>query len=181
MSAWKLSKDYKVSVKEAQGWIDSWFKDNPNIAKWLSNVRAKALKNGYIQIDLLGRKAWFSGHARYLQISKFLKFISDKQLEYLLPETTIKSLKRELMIIKGGIERQAGNFIVQGSCATITKVAQIHLRNKGFTNVLQVHDEILVKGKCEDELKDSMLYSWNLFNNKVTMPLKAEYEMRWKK
>jgi DNA polymerase I-like protein with 3'-5' exonuclease and polymerase domains len=181
VSAWKLSNDYEVSLKEAQSWIDDWQRANPNITKWLVNTRKKALEEGYVQIDKLGRKAWFSDHLLYTETNEFLQFLTDKDLWYLIPNHKAKELKSKYFKLKGRIERQAGNYIVQGSCSTITKLAQCRLFDKGISNILQVYDEILVKGDYAEELKESMEFAWNYFNKKVSMPLISEYSIMWKK
>jgi DNA polymerase I-like protein with 3'-5' exonuclease and polymerase domains len=181
VSSWKLSNDYKVSPKVAQEWIDSWFKTKPNITKWLTSVRSKAIAVGYVQIDSLGRKAFFSGIDRYRQINDFLNYTETKGLQYLLSPAIIKDLKRERATIKGRIERQAGNFAIQGSCATCMKTAQILAKKEGLKNVLQVHDELLIVGNETEQLKVVMEQAWNIYNKKVNMPLVAEYSSNWKK
>jgi DNA polymerase-1 len=181
ISAWKVSNDYKVSVKEAEKWINDWFKSKPNIAKWLTAVRAKAIATGYVQIDSLGRKAFFSGIDRLREIEKFLTFTESRGLQYLLNPSVIKDLKRERATIKGRIERQAGNLVIQGSSATIMKTAQIMAKEAGLRNVLQVHDELLVVGNQEEKLKSIMEKAWQIYNKKVSMPLVAEFTPHWKK
>ena len=67
------------------------------------------------------------------------------------------------------------------SCASITKLAQIKLYQKGIVNLLQVYDEILVDGNYVDELVEAMQSAWNEFNKKVQMPITAEYHPHWVK
>lgn len=181
VSAFKLSKDFNVTQAEAQKWIDDWFKANPNIRDWLAKVRAKALEKGYVVIDKLGRKAYFKDWPRYIQIRDFLNTLRNNRQEHLVDESVLKGLRRELMIIKGRIERQAGNFLIQGSCASVTKTAQILAWKRGLKNLLQVHDELLIVGNHPEELKSCMEEAWNFFNIKVQMPLVSEYSPYWKK
>jgi len=178
VSAWKLSKDYKVSVKDAQKWIDSWFRDNPNITKWLFNTRFKSIKQGFIEIDKLGRRYYFAEIERYRLLESVL---SDPYKCAFLNEIQLKALRKEIATIKGNMERKSGNYVVQGSCASITKTAQILLHIKGIRTVLQVYDEIVVVGDHKEALKEAMESAWNMFNSAVKMPLKSEYGNCWKK
>lgn len=181
VSAFKLSRDYGVSIKEAEGWINSYFKANPNIKKFLDKTRAYAVHHGHVVIDNYGRIAYFKFHQRLLELTSFLERVERLEVDYLLSEELLKALRKERLQIIGSIERESGNYIVQGSCAAITKLAQIKLYQMNIVNLIQVYDEILVDGNHVDALKECMQSAWNVFNKKVEMPITAEYHSHWVK
>jgi DNA polymerase-1 len=108
VSAWKLANDYNVPQKEAQQWIDNYFKMYPNIALYLKKVRALAIKNGYIVIDKYGRRAYFSEWGR---LQALRAEISRQEAIGFPPE---KSLLIEANKLQGDIERAAGNYVISG-------------------------------------------------------------------
>jgi len=173
VSAWKLANDYGVPQREAQQWIDDYFKMYPNIALFLKKVRALAIKNGYIVIDKYGRRAYFSEWGR---LQALRDEISRQEAIGFAPE---RSLVIEANKLQGDIERAAGNYIISGSCATINKLAGILMRKKGLLCLLAVHDENAVRGNFVAEVENCMVEAWNLLNSKVTMPLKGEYSKTW--
>ncbi|CAN0227959.1 unnamed protein product [Discosporangium mesarthrocarpum] len=49
-----LSKDWDVTVKEAENLLQAWYEDRPEVLKWQKSVTAKAKKTGYTR-TLMGR------------------------------------------------------------------------------------------------------------------------------
>lgn len=175
VSAFKLANDYNVPKKEAQGWINDYFRTYPNIKKYLDKTRNFALKNGYTIIDKYGRKCYHPEWPRYKQLQSEIT----RQMKLSIPID--KKLTSELIKLEGDIERRSGNVVISGSCATINKLAGIFLYKKGIQLLLAVHDENVVLGDQRDVIVQEMEKSWKLLNSKTTMPLKAEFEETWKK
>lgn len=173
ISAFKLSYDFKVTEKEAQSWIDNFFKAYPKIKKFLDTTRKQCLKTGELKIDKFGRYFYFPQWERYKQLETEL----ERQRRLGLPLN--KGLYMEYKRIQGDIEREAGNYIVSGSCATINKIAGIYLYQQGIKQLLAVHDENIVKGDYRAEVVKSMQDAWNILNTSVGMPLEAHYAQNW--
>lgn len=122
LSALSLAARLKISTSVAQEMLDNFFKGIPNISKLLDNVKRFALTNGYIVEPVMGRIRYFD---------KWKLAVPKEQ---------------------GGVERQAGNYIIQSSGGAILKIFAVLFRRFIRHNNLQdkiqllllVHDECLV-------------------------------------
>ena len=79
-------------------------------------------------------------------------------------------------------ERQAVNYIIQGSAADIIKYAMLGVSSRGFMPILQVHDELLFNVKTE-EVKKVMQEIKEIMENaiKLEVPLSVDigYGSTW--
>lgn len=120
-----LSKDWKVSVKEAKNTVDLWYNDRKEVLKWQQKRKKEAFEFGCVY-TLLGR-------AR-----RFPEIFLGRRNYY-----------------KGHIERAAINTPVQGSAADVAMLAMLEIsKNKqlkelGWKLLLQVHDEVILEGPTE--------------------------------
>lgn len=72
--------------------------------------------------------------------------------------------------------------MIQGTCASITKMAVIGLYKKGIIPLMTVHDEIVVKGDYRTEVEEEMKKAWKYFTgNLIEMPLVAFHSNAWEK
>ncbi|WVZ87156.1 hypothetical protein U9M48_033843 [Paspalum notatum var. saurae] len=128
-----LAQDLKVSVKEAQDTLKLWYSDRKEVLAW--QMKQKELAQEKCEVyTLLGRSRRFPNmaHATYRQ--------------------------------RGHIERAAINSPVQGSAADVAMCAMLdidrntHLKELGWTLLLQVHDEVILEGPAESaELAKSIV------------------------
>ncbi|MCE9634584.1 MAG: DNA polymerase I [Planctomycetes bacterium] len=119
MGAVRLGQDTGLSRKEAQEFIDAYFRAYPAVRGWLDRTRDEARVAGEVS-TLLGRR-------------RSLREMYESQE----------------MRVQAQADNVAVNTPVQGSAADIIKVAMIaihrDLRERGFASkmILQVHDELV--------------------------------------
>ena len=132
ISATGLGKRLGISTDDAQDLINSYFKINKTLKKWLDNSAKIAVKKGY--------STTITGRCRF----------------YNIPDYGDPMRKR----IVGGVQRQAKNHRIQGSDADTIKMAMIlcveRLEQLPYRAklVLSVHDELVVE--CPEEHKDEV-------------------------
>ena len=112
-----LSSGAGISMAEAKIFIDKYFQVRPKLKEMITKFRQQALDRGYVE-TLLGRRR---------------------------PTPDAKSPH---FMIREGAYRAAINMPIQGSAADLTKMAMTAvdpLLPKGATQLLQIHDSILVE------------------------------------
>lgn len=126
ISDFSLAQDLKITKKEAGEYMDIYFERYPKIKSYLEAVVSKAKEEGFV-LTILNRRRF-------------------------IPE--IKSSNK---IVKALGERLAMNAPIQGSAADIIKIAMVNvynrLREEGLKSklILQVHDELILNVKSEEE------------------------------
>lgn len=130
VSAFGLASRTELSRREAQAFLDTYFKTYPGIKRYVEETIKTAYRQGYVE-TLLGRRRYFP----------ILKHRSAGQAE-----------RRQA-------ERAAINHPIQGTAADIIKIAMIRLhhqlkeRSLGSRMLLQVHDELVLEVP-EEELAE---------------------------
>ncbi|PRP82180.1 hypothetical protein PROFUN_10451 [Planoprotostelium fungivorum] len=124
-TAMGLSKDWGVSLNEAKETLARWYRDRPEVKEWQSKTIDTAIREGWTR-TLMGRYR-------------------------LLPD--INSSK---VALRNHSQRAAINTPLQGGAAdvVIRAMVKLHqstqLRELGWRQVLQVHDEIILEGPEEN-------------------------------
>lgn len=148
-----LSKDWGVTVKEADQMLKAWYDARPEVRNWQDRTKKTAVEKG-ITRTLMGRY-------RHLPSVRG-------------PEG------RKLL---GSIERQSINTPVQGGAADIAMMAmnKINASPKlaalGWVLLLQVHDEVILEGPSEtaeeafEEVLQCMQEPWVFGLKKTSVPL----------
>ena len=143
ISAFGLGEDLGISSKEAKVYIEDYFKTYPKIKDYLDNTVDDARKNGYTST--------YYGRRRPI------------------PELTSSNFMQRAFG-----ERVAMNSPIQGTAADIIKIAMIRVferlkkENLESKLILQVHDELLIETKIEEEqrvediLREEMVNATNL-------------------
>ncbi len=149
-TAYGLRKDFNeqlgngVSEKEAQEFIDDYFKSFPKLKVWLDSIVEAARNNGHVD-DMVGRRRRF-------------KYIHKK-----LGKGDKAGWKKQR-----GEEREAKNFVVQGLAATVIKRAMVRTHRalgEKFPRaklIATVHDEqvlLVPRGEVDEVcqvVKESM-------------------------
>ena len=126
ISDFSLAQDLKITNKEAGEYMAIYFERYPKIKSYLEEVVSKAKEEGFV-LTLLNRRRF-------------------------IPE--IKSSNK---IVKSLGERLAMNAPIQGSAADIIKIAMVNVYNRlkeeklNSRLILQVHDELILNVKPEEE------------------------------
>lgn len=120
-----LSKDWKVTIQEAEDTVKRWYESRPEVQKWQKERREDAQHKGYVT-TILGRRRQ-------------------------LPDARNTRNKAA----QGHALRAAINTPIQGSAADIATAAMLRiaadpeLREMGWRLLLQVHDEVILEGPKE--------------------------------
>jgi DNA polymerase-1 len=124
-----LAKDLDISVDEAKDMIDRYFKPYPNIKGFFYDIREMARIKGEIET--------IDGRPR-----RFPELVELGKLRW-------ENMSGSERMARARAERQAGNSAIQGSAASVAKMAMIHCDNDpdlaalGAELLLQVHDELI--------------------------------------
>nr|BET44908.1 MAG: hypothetical protein ACHINZ_5830 [Candidatus Aschnera chinzeii] len=129
LSAFGLSKQLNINLKQAQNYITLYFNKYSGILKYIQQINKETIHKGYVK-TILGRKLYlFNIHSMDMPINS------------------------------NTIEREAVNGIMQGSAADIIKIAMIAIHkwinkiNSDIYLLLQIHDELVFEVK-----KDNIYY-----------------------
>lgn len=148
MSAYKLSRDFEIPLKEAERFIEQWFEAYPGLRRHFARVKQFAQDNGFIIIDNVTKRRFYSHYYKlYLESKKFI----DRWLIYRWKVPKI--FWSTYFSAKGKLEREAQNYQIQGTGASMTKLACVlirdYIRENDMWNdvkiVNTVHDEIVVE------------------------------------
>lgn len=140
-----LAKDWSVSPDEARSTLDKWYADRPEVKQWQEKTIARAHVTGWTR-TLLGR---------YRP----------------LPEINSRDRTR-----RTHSERAAINTPLQGGAADITTKAMIllhqneRLRQLGWHQLLQIHDELILEGP-EESTEEALSIVTNVMSNPLPEPL----------
>ena len=136
MGAQKFAREVKVSLQQAQKFIEIYKEKYAQVFQYLENVKKQALVNGYVT-TILGRRRYFDFDQR--DLAKITNHdINDLDL------STIKFNYQTAQFL-----RAAANAPIQGSSADIIKLAMVEvdkiLNNYQGNLLLQVHDELVLE------------------------------------
>ncbi|CAI5726544.1 hypothetical protein KXD40_002256 [Peronospora effusa] len=155
-TAFGLSKDFKVSRKEAAETLEKWYADRAEVRDWQKRAINIARTYGYTR-TLLGR---------YRRLP-----------DAMLIDDSMSSKKS-----RGHAERAAINTPIQGAAADVVMQAMLlvhqnpRLRELGWKLVSQIHDEIIVEGP-EESVDEAMKIVVHLMENPFESPLSVALEV----
>ncbi len=139
ISSFGLSQDLSISKKEAATYIEQYFATYPKVKAFLDKLVADAKEQGYIT-TMFGRRR------------------------------PIPELSSSNFMQRSFGERVAMNSPIQGTAADIMKIAMIRvwkaLREAGLKSklILQVHDELVIETRFEEEEQVRKILSENMKN-----------------
>ena len=125
ISQYGLAKQIDVSTEEAKAYIDAYFREMPEIKKFMEDTKAFAHKNGYV-LTPFGRKCTVNG-------------INDKNKRV--------SMNAERAAINAPIQGGAADIIKMAMNAVFKKLQQGNFKTK---MLLQVHDELVFEAPEEE-------------------------------
>lgn len=192
-----VSNNLGISIEEGNQVEKSYFEAFPGLKQYYDKCEKDALEKGYILIDsLMGSKYFLNKEDfKYLQEASekysfdnreyWDKYKQEKKLQsnwYLKEKENISQYFR----LKGNVRRMALNFPIQGSSASITKLATVYffrwIKENSLLNKVKivniVHDEIMTEQNKElsslvlKELKSCMEQAGSHYC--PIIPLKAE-------
>lgn len=179
-SAFSLARDLKISEKEAQGLIDSFYKGFPGLKIMFDTAKKEALKTGMVRTNsVTNRLRWIPEWKRYNELRGLIRTEQD--------EERLKEMWSEAGTIKGRIERKGMNTGIQGTAGDMTKTALVIARQEIIKRGIRplqgaeiklvqvVHDEIVmesnedVKETGGEILQYAMEKAGTYYCNKVNM------------
>lgn len=207
-TAFSLKFDFDVDLETAEEFIETYFQALPGLKKYFNKVEKEALENGYIKIDILGRR-WFSQHYEDAVIYKEqAESYYPKNFKY-LPEYEKAEIRENLkknhpevftfwkkyFNIVNKSSRSARNYPIQGTGGSMTKMAAVFYRRWLLENGLRwvcpivnlVHDEIIVETRKNDVmdaakemLKECMIKAGKYFCKAVKIETSSVVADYWK-
>ncbi|CAN8268931.1 unnamed protein product [Cochlearia groenlandica] len=117
-----LSRDWKVSVEEAQETVNLWYNDRQEVRRWQDARKKEAIQNGYV-LTLLGRSRKFPGYRSRAHKNHI-----------------------ERAAINTPVQGSAADVAM---CAMLEISTNQSLKELGWKLLLQVHDEVILEGPSE--------------------------------
>ena len=146
MEASRLANMTGYSPKEAEKFLQDYWKQFPQIANYMKSVYFSVLERGYTE-TLLGRKRYFEFYNKVLLNEIKSKLSKCRSFEEKLD--VMAWYNGSFSEYEAKILREAGNAPIQGSNADITKLAMvacdkaIKKHNFNANLLLQIHDELV--------------------------------------
>jgi len=201
-SAYTLSKDQNLTIREAEELINSFWKGFPQLKEYFDKEKKFAIEHGYSIINKITKRIrWYPEWKKY----RSYEIKKKTRMNEIIAEggterdywNELKDRSSELSYwnrvsykIKGDIERQAMNSGIQGLAADMTKTAVILLGERLNEHILIVnviHDEILLEiTDRRYEMKAAELLQWcmeeasRIFLNTLVIEAKPYIANEWR-
>jgi len=117
-----LSRDWKVSTKEAQETVDLWYNDRQEVRKWQEMRKKEAIEDGYV-LTLLGRSRRFPASKSRAQRNHIQRAAINTPVQ--------------------------GSAADVAMCAMLEISINQQLKKLGWRLLLQIHDEVILEGPIE--------------------------------
>lgn len=125
MSAYKLANDFEISLQEAQDFIDAFYDSYPKLKPYFERRQREALDKGLIVIDqFTGRISHNDSLQRIYEDAKAVIQVYNSSNQK--PPGRVLS---DYYMAKSQIGRNAQNYPIQGSAASMTKMAIVMFMN----------------------------------------------------
>lgn len=154
-SAHKIQDAFQIPLKEAESFIEKFYKAYPALRPYFTKEQEKAKRYGYVLIDdITNRRSWIPFHKEFKLYHNYITLAKLRNTTDSIP----KVVWSKYFKYKGEIERDAQNFRIQGIGASMTKLAAINFRKWTLSNSVDatiinfVHDELLIE--CKSEIVD---------------------------
>lgn len=193
-SGFTISKNLSIPKAEGDRVERAYFEAFPGLKNYYDKCEEEALDKGYILIDeITGSRFFIAGYEKLRQLMllqsmktpEYWKRFYDERRKNTLWYKGEKERDSYIRRWKGQIRRNALNFPIQGTSASITKIAIVYLYDWILENNYQdkvkivniVHDEVLLE--CPKEISTLVADKLKTFMEKAgdiyckTIPLKA--------
>lgn len=166
-SAYTLKDDLDCSEELAQQIMDRIKEKLPGKEEYFKSKHKEALNKGYITIDnITGRKFFIKDMERLSELKSYIDqqgfwddYRREKSRDSERFRKELKPIVKEYFSTKGAIERDAQNYPIQGTGASMIKWASVmirdHLKQEDLWGdqariICILHDEIVIE--CEERL-----------------------------
>lgn len=187
MSAYKLSNDFEISLEEAQEFINSYFKAYPKLEAYFNRCQELAMKRTFILIDdITNRRSWNGSlQTQYEENARLVR--QYRSYGHKAPKEVFSLMNQA----KGQIARNSQNYPIQGTAASMTKLAAIYMLGYIEEYRLQasivnlVHDEIVIEASeehaevCQTLLEESMKRAGKVFVKDIPMEVECVISKVW--
>ncbi|KAI8477361.1 MAG: hypothetical protein J3K34DRAFT_373247 [Monoraphidium minutum] len=119
-----LSKDWGVSMREAEETLERWYADRPEVRRWQEETRQFARHHGFVN-TMLGRR---------------------RNLPLISSDRAFERSRAERAAINTPIQGSAADV---ATAAMLAIARDEWLRDNGWRLLLQVHDEVMLEGPRE--------------------------------
>lgn len=170
-SAFSLKDDLSCSEEMAQQIIDKISEELPGKDQYFKKKHKEVLTKGYITIDeITGRKFFINDFDRIKELEAWMNeegfwkyYREEKKKNSEKFQEELKPNVRYYFKRKGELERDAQNYPIQGTGASMTKWSAVLIRNelkkrgcwgKPARIVMLLHDEVVVE--CNESLSEEI-------------------------
>lgn len=186
----RISDSAQVSLKQAQEWIDMFYEKYPALKPYFEKQHKLSIQKGYHIIDnVTKRRSYLSNYDTYTIVNNFIQ-------ESLLYHPTYKIPSKVWSVyfkLKGSYERDAQNYLIQGTGGSMTKLAAVlfdaQMEKLGWLNRAQIvniiHDEFVVEcdeaivNKVSKILAKCMSEAGKVFIKKIPMTASPKISDFW--
>ncbi len=150
LSSYGLSRDLRISVEDAQSFIDSYFTRYPKVKEYIDKQIKFAESQGFVE-TLLGRRRYIP---QINEKSQMLRQLAQRQA------------------VNTPIQGTASDLIKQAMVEIYNKIKGLHFRSQ---MILQIHDELLFNVYDDEEHKLIALVRERMENViKLCVPLRVD-------
>lgn len=195
-----VSDNLKISLEDGERFYKLYFEAFPGLKNHYKKCEEQVYRDGYILIDERNkRKCFIYNHNRFKSLQKEINksFWEKYRILKENPDSsefiTAKEKVREYFSIKGDISRKAYNFPIQGTAASIAKIAGIKffkwIKDNNFLNIVKIvsfiHDQYLVEcpKELEKETKTALIQVMEdagaMYFKRVPLRASAEIDVCW--
>ncbi len=201
-SGWTIANNLSIAHDEGNRIEKAYFKAFPGLKTYFDKCEEETLKNGYILLDkVTGGKFYIAGFEKLKQLlleqslrpKDYWKKYQDGKLNRTKWFYTEKEKNSYISRWKGQIRRLSLNMPIQGSSASVTKIAGIYLYDWLLANQYQnkikfinvIHDEWLVECPKElgkivaDKVKEFMEKSGDIYCKTIALKATPEISTYW--
>jgi DNA polymerase I-like protein with 3'-5' exonuclease and polymerase domains len=171
-SPYTIAQDLGTTLEEGELFFNAFFDANEGLKENFEETKAHATKNGWITLDQFTKKRYyFAGFEEmqelykkacsyypeeYKKLSKLERELYKAKLKVEHPE--LSEFWKQWSILKGKLERASLNYRIQGSGATMTKIAALLIDEDNLSLdhglLLMVHDELVEEYSKEKKLEE---------------------------
>lgn len=202
-SGYTLGKDMGTTAEEGEQFIEAYLEAFPGLKQAFQNAKEQAVKNGWVYNCIFTQKRYFDPEyplykekmkkywsyfpKDYKKMNQKQRDSFKKQMYEEHPEA--KTLIREAGKLRSSLERKSLNFPIQGSSATMTKLAIMEIEKNNYDLssgvMLPVHDELVTQfdENIGDEMNifvmKAMEKAGTFFSKTVVMSATGEVGKYW--
>lgn len=193
----KIARQFEMPVYKAKSIVKNYFKKYTKLETYFTECHNEVLTKGVISIDELGRKYISPDFIKLEYLSKvnpdpdIYVIRYDKRLKREIKIPVIDIVEKEKSRISAELMRLSQNYKIQGTSASMSKLAGVLLRRAQKTHkdlykiLILIHDEWIVESKkpelAAEILKQCMSEAAEFFIKKTKIKTDVSITKYWKK